>query len=237
MSGDFFRLPADRVLWGMDIARRAPRYYLQGVRVEPLAGGGALLVATEGRVMLVQHAPEAIAPRAATLVFSTTWGSPSGKDWEDECDIDPDLLHVLVPSISAGQTVAAPCCWRGDKSGDDIRAHMIVSEIKGEYVDWRQALDVKAVPPIIPGKTGDQAYLSLTLLAGFAQFWRGARLHYLSGPEGMAHITFERDPNAFAVLMPNVPAWHENPLPGLLRLCGRGDIAEKVPVSGAGSAT
>ena len=107
----------------------------------------------------------------------------------------------------------------------DPCTHMLASEVEGKYPDWRGAQTSVGGNPIIPGKTECESYLPMVLIAQFAEFWRGARLHSLSGPDGPVHLTFEDDPHAFALVMPRRVPVRADPLPGLLQMIGRGDLA------------
>jgi hypothetical protein len=140
--GDYFNLSAARMIWAMQVCDDPFRSYLFGALVEPL-DEGALIVATNGKIMLVQHDRQAIAPRRAVLRLTPP--APPPPDERDACDdcgaalpaFEWDGGRVHIPADIGPDAIAANVKWCGDPS--DV--YMIAQQTApaDQYPDWREA--------------------------------------------------------------------------------------------------
>lgn len=113
------------------------RYYLTGVHVEPVPGGGALMVATDGRAMLVARDPHGFAPAPAIVNLTMPESSPPDPSCCDDgcCALMADSyagarLTFVLPD--EGPVVAAMM------RGAHPWIHAIVERIKGQFPNWRK---------------------------------------------------------------------------------------------------
>lgn len=189
-----FNLCAARMMWAMNICLDARRYYLTGALIEPV-DDGALIVASDGRVMLVQHDRQALAPRRAILRVQPTV-PPVGDD-----DADPHGgwhwhgARLLVPSDVAEGTRAAAVIWTGTVPG----THVIADEpaTVESYPDWRRAWRAAQ-----SGEEGPLAGgLDPRLLATLAGDKSALRIVSRGSVEPYI-ISFPDDPDALGLLTP-----------------------------------
>ena len=115
------------------------RYYLTGVHVEPAPGGGALMVATDGRVMLVARDPHGFVPAPTIVQLTMPESSPPDPSCCDEdgcCALMADSYtgaRLTFDLPDEGPVVAAMM------RGDHPWKHAIVDRIKGQFPNWRKA--------------------------------------------------------------------------------------------------
>ena len=126
------------------------RYYLTGVHVEPAPGGGALMVATDGRVMLVARDPQGFAP--AQAIVRLTMPESSTPD-PSRCD---DGCCALMADSYTGVRLTFDLPDEGPAIAGMMRRdhpwkHAIVERVKGQFPDWRKVWSAGA-KPIQPSK-------------------------------------------------------------------------------------
>ena len=119
------------------IGAEETRYYLTGVHVEPAPGGGALMVATDGRVMLVARDPNGVAPASAIVQLTMPESSPPDPSCCDDgcCALMADSYigaRLTFDLTDEGPVVAAMM------RGSHPWKHAIVERIKGQFTDWRK---------------------------------------------------------------------------------------------------
>ena len=120
------------------IGTEETRYYLTGVHVEPAPGGGALMVATDGRVMLVARDPHGFVPAPAIVQLTMPESSPPDPSCCDDgcCALMADSyagVRLTFDLPDEGPVVAAMM------RGDHPWIHAIVERIKGQFPNWRKA--------------------------------------------------------------------------------------------------
>lgn len=131
------------------------RYYLTGVYVEPAPGGGTLMVATDGRVMLVARDPLGIAPAPAIVRLTMPESSPPDPSC---CD---DACCALMADSYVGVRMTFDLPDEGPAIADMIRdahpfKHAIVERIKASFPNWRNIWSAGAYQ--IPWRRGHQAF-------------------------------------------------------------------------------
>lgn len=139
------------------------RYYLTGVYVEPAPGGGALMVATDGRVMLVARDPLGIAPAPAIVRLTMPESSPPDPSCCDDgcCALMADSYigaRLTFDLPDEGPVVAAMM------RGSHPWKHAIVERIKGQFPNWRKAWSAGA-KQITPSKDHQAFGINPDLLA------------------------------------------------------------------------
>lgn len=114
------------------------RYYLTGVCVEPAADGGIIMVATDGRAMLVARDPEGVAPAPAIVRLTMPEfppPDPSSCREEGCCALMGDSYvgaRLTFDLPDKGPTVAAMM------HGARPWKHAIVERVKGTFPEWRK---------------------------------------------------------------------------------------------------
>ena len=131
------------------------RYYLTGVYVEPAPGGGALMVATDGRAMLVARDPQGVVPAPAIVRLTMPESStPDASRCDDGCCALMADSYVGVRMAfdlpDEGPTIAAMM------RGTHPWKHAIVDRVKGQFPDWRNVWSAGAKP--ITPRRGHQAF-------------------------------------------------------------------------------
>ena len=114
------------------------RYYLTGVYVEPAPGGGALMVATDGRAMLVARDPHGFAPAPAIVRLTMPESSPPDPSCCDDgcCALMADsYVGVRMTFDLPDEDLAIAAMMRGAHPWK----HAIVERVKGKFPDWRKA--------------------------------------------------------------------------------------------------
>ena len=119
------------------------RYYLTGVHVEPAPGGGALMVASDGRVMLAARDPDGFAPAPAIVQLTMLESSPP----------DPSCCDDGCCALMADSYAGARLTFDLPDEGPAVAAMMrgshpwkraIVERVKGEFPNWRKAWSADA---------------------------------------------------------------------------------------------
>lgn len=218
-----FDLDAARVFRAMRVANDdAVRLSLSGVYVEPIKGGGALLIATNGHIMLVQRDRQAVAPRPAILKFMAPEHAPEececghfsdGHDWEGG--------RIRIPKIEGGETKAAGFYWRENSASSFV----LVEEIRGEYPPWRKVVGGESVAKPdskIKGLQGVDSYKLNILTQDYSTF----QLHDAT-PGLPIQITFHSDEDSLGIIMPVGTPNPKFQLNGMLTAIGRDDLIVK----------
>ena len=127
------------------IGTEETRYYLTGVHVEPAPGGGALMVATDGRVMLVARDPHGVAPAPAIVQLTMPESSPPDPSC---CD---DGCCALMADSYVGVRMTFDLPDEGPVVADMMRGaypwkRAIVERVKGQFPNWRKAWSAGAKP-------------------------------------------------------------------------------------------
>lgn len=173
------------------------RYYLHGVRVEPIEGGGAMMIATDGRVMMVAEDPKGIAPRSATINLTLPETPPA--DCSD-CDEDGCALQgwdYSASRLTFSVAENAPAVAQFNLGESTFRL-AIAEEVGGNYPDWRKAA---LSTDTIKTRKGHMAFgINPELLHRVS----GDDLVSLEGCGDAApiHILFNGHDNMFGVIMP-----------------------------------
>ena len=148
------------------IGAEETRYYLAGIHVEPAPGGGALMVATDGRVMLVARDPHGVAPASAIVQLTMPESSPPDLSC---CD---DGCCALMADSYTGVRMAFDLPDEGPAIAAMMRGahpwiHAIVERIKGEFPNWRKAWSAGA-KQITPSRDHQAFGINPDLLARIA---------------------------------------------------------------------
>lgn len=148
------------------IGTEETRYYLTGVHVEPAPGGGALMVATDGRGMLVARDPHGFVP--APMIVQLTMPESSTPD-PSRCD---DGYCALMADSYAGVRLTFDLPDEGPVVAAMMRGshpwkHAIVKRIKGEFANWRKVWSAGAMQ-ITPRRDHQAFGINPDLLARIA---------------------------------------------------------------------
>lgn len=139
------------------------RHYLTGVYVEPAPGGGALMVATDGRVMLAARDPQGFAPAPAIVRLTMPELSPP-----DTSRCDDDCCALMADNYTGvrlkfdlpdeGLVIAAMM------RRDHPWKHAIVERVKWQFPDWRKVWSDGAAP-VTPRRDHQSFGIDTDLLA------------------------------------------------------------------------
>lgn len=149
------------------IGAEETRYYLTGIHVEPAPGGGALMVATDGSVMLVARDPHGFVPAPAIVQLTMPESSPPDPSCCDDgcCALMADSYtgaRLTFDLPDEGPVVAAMM------RGAHPWKHAIVERIKGRFPNWRKVWSAGAKQ--ITLRRDHQAFgINLDLLARIAR--------------------------------------------------------------------
>lgn len=104
-------------------SKKATRYYIGGVHIEPAPSGGVLLVATNGPSLVVFHDKEGIADGEYTIpvshyLFTAATHSSDGPKRDQYLQVEGDLLSLISPK------------------GKELYLERF-SAIDGKFVNWR----------------------------------------------------------------------------------------------------
>lgn len=108
-------------------AKNDIRYYLNGVYVEPLPAGGAVIVATNGHAIGLWRDPSAVVERSAILRI--------GKNLREACREADDGRLELVDGrlvVTNAQKTEYHVQPNGEKDGEVTKW-----EVEGKYPDWK----------------------------------------------------------------------------------------------------
>ena len=148
------------------IGAEETRYYLTGVHVEPAPGGVALMVATDGRVMLVARDPHGVAPAPAIVQLTMLESSPP----------DPSCCDDGCCALMADSYTGARLTFDLPDEGPVVAAMMrdshpwkraIVERVKGQFPNWRKVWSA-AAKQITPSKDHQAFGINPDLLARIA---------------------------------------------------------------------
>jgi len=191
-----FNLSAERMFRAMRVATDASRHYLQGILIEPILDGGAWLVATNGRSMLIQRDRTAVAPRRALLSVSAI--DPRTVPDDDEREWNWKGAQIACPVTADDHTIAAPVYWWNSSRA---RTHVVVRFLSGveDYPDWRQAIYFKKNAPE-PGPALER-YRAASLQAfSAAAHWSRVFAIHQKEPGSPLLISFPEDEDALGVV-------------------------------------
>ena len=227
MTSPQFILPAAQMFHAQSIADfgHHSRYNLQGVHIEPIPGGGAFAVATDGRLMLIQRLRNAIATRAATITFRAPQLPPEYDDEEDDIN-NPICWHdslIRIEIIQPKKCISVPCHWARDPEA--IRMHLLAVEADGPYPYWRKVIGAATPETFATPIRPKGRMISPELLAHLAGAKRGVKLHHVGHNAASTLVTFEDDPDSLGILMfreADKPA--VDPLRDMLTAVGRTDL-------------
>lgn len=174
------------------------RYYLTGVYVEPAADGGAIMVATDGRAMLVARDPDGVAPAPAIVRLTMPESPPPDPSCCDDgcCAIMGDSYvgaRLTFDLPNKGPTVAAMM------RGAHPQKHALVERIEGTFPEWRKVWSAGAHKQ--KPRKGHQAYgIDQSLLA---RITGGARVVLRPLHDGPAQqVIFDGFGKMAGVIMP-----------------------------------
>ncbi|OJY25375.1 MAG: hypothetical protein BGP11_06200 [Rhodobacterales bacterium 65-51] len=231
MSYDFI-LPA-RIMFHMQRVIAAPmattRVYLSGVRIEPIAAGGAFMVATDGVAMLIHRARHATATRAATIAVQEPWLPDAYDEWGERLETNWAAQQIRIPPEISDHPVAAGIVYGGR---EEPVMHVIAEEISGAFPDWRKAVSADFLDP---SYTSNRVHarkghwpdcFDPRVVSETCSLWRGVQISRRG--DGMPWlITMEDDPDTLAVISPRSLPRPETPvLADMLTAIGRADLLE-----------
>ena len=121
------------------ISREETRYYLGGVYVEPHEDGGVLMVATDGRAMLVARDRSGVAPASAIikLTLPEETRPEYGDCSEDSCALSPKTYENVRLTFNLPDNSA---CIAAMNFASAPWQHAIVERIDGTFPNWRNVL-------------------------------------------------------------------------------------------------
>lgn len=196
------------------------RYYLNGLQIEPLRDGGAIIVATDGSRLGVWRDPDAIIPANAKPVILSNAkpiiNALKGKSsWSLYAAIDPVGKGRLT--IYEARTILDVT---SDEPNQRIEAASVPNVlVDGTFPDWRRVFPTHVSP------TGSAAPFCARLLGDFAKAADDPKhatiiVHPNAIENGPSVITVNGRPEFRGVLMPKpggrdiepVPAWLDLPV-------------------------
>jgi len=142
-------------------SHQTARFNLRGVHVEPRAAGGAFLVATDGRLMLVALDESAIAPAPATVNVDliAADNEPEVDEWGElvERSGTPltwfhDFRNASTIEFYLSEWPAVAKVKWGDHAPPEPLGIATVTD--GKFVDWKKA----ALKWLAPGVAGPGAF-------------------------------------------------------------------------------
>lgn len=205
------------------------RSYLGGVHVEPIADGGAFLVATDGIAMLIHRDPTAYAARAATIKLTEMWYGDECEDCGTPVRSHPGDCRIHIGADIANGAVAAPCHYTRFEPEMHPAFHVVAERIAQPFPDWRRVISAEdSARAHLPGPRID--HIDPERLHRICSHWAGPvtrgglRIHQ-HAPGRPWLVTFTTCENTLAVLMPHtVPA--APVLDRLLAAIGRQDLLQ-----------
>lgn len=180
------------------ISSEEPRYYLQGIHVEPHHDEGVLLVATDGHRMAIIHDK----------------GGETNGNWI--CEVPRLLRKELVATHDTSASLhfighgayLTGFSFDGDPKdvGEDHLIALGAPPIDGKFVDWR-----RVVPDTLP--SGDVSCFNAGYISDFAEVARrrqGVAITIYADGAGPAVVLVQNVPEFLGALMPmtkkNMPA-------------------------------
>jgi len=224
-----FNLSAEMLFRAMPTCHGSDRYYLDCVLIDPDPNGGAWIVATDGKGMLIQYDPDTQVPEKCTVKVSAAWLTATHYNYDMSRITDVSGIHWCKTRLefSKENMVAmnsdfdiAHCV---SDAGPDVFCQICYNPVS--FPDWRKVLDTTATTSDPASPVDRQTALDTGYLSQLVGWSQGFRVH--AAPAGQARlISFVGEPNAFAVLMPMV-ADASDPLPALLARAGRSDLIQQ----------
>lgn len=178
------------------------RYYLTGVLIEPIADGGAWIVATDGRVILAARDDTAKAPRKAVINLTMPKEPDpcqSGICDFDECALQKRTYDNTRMTFAADPGKASVVSFTDEgQSAPFLHAVCVDMDCADLYPKWRRVFgETKAMQP----RQGHQGYgVDPDLLARVAG---GRRVSLRSTGDGKAfQILFNGHASITGLIMP-----------------------------------
>ena len=203
MGKPAFTLDAARMFRAMKIASADPsRHFLQGVRIEPIDGGGVWMIATNGAIMLIQRDSEGHADHAATLAVTAPKVEPIvHDDGTFVGDYHWCGAEISVAALEPGETVAALASWQIGSPGP----HVLVERLEDKYPDWREAIGKPAKRDMMgckvdPRQDANGGFVT-RYLDPLIDNRHSFRLHGNLDDMNQMFLTYADDPDSLGVLM------------------------------------
>lgn len=202
------------------------RQILRGVRIEPIAGGGVWMIATNGAVMLIQRDHGGHADHPATLAATAPIFIPDQHD--DEADVYDHCWsgkNIAIPALEPGKTVAAPEIGEDGETG----LHVLIERMVGRFPDWRKAIGESPQRPDLnrdlePTQTDHSAF-SASLIDLLIRQRSSFLLHGNLEDINQMFVTYTGDPDSLGVLMKCIIKGDECQLGNMLTAIGWADLA------------
>ena len=181
---------------------QAVRVYLEAVLVEPHPERGCLMVATDGRVMLVAHDTSASAPRAALVrlqMCEDATDDPERDEWDDHLPtptFDGSRLEfTLDGDAPALATVSQSWCpgWRRGVIEEVCEAR--------KYPDWRRVFSGRGGGVKAPQPPYNSSALDAEIIARVSA-GRAVRIMQPEAPGGPSRLYFDDRPSLSGLIMP-----------------------------------
>lgn len=203
MDKPAFTLAADRMFRAMKIASADPsQHFLQGVRIEPIDGGGVWMIATNGAIMLIQRDSEGHADHAATLAVTASKVEPIlHDDGTFEGDYHWRGAEIAVAALEPGETVAALASRKIGTPGP----HVLVERLEDKFPDWRKAIGKPAKRDMMgrkfdPRQDANGGFITRSL-DPLIDNRHSFRLHGNLDDMNQMFLTYADDPDSLGVLM------------------------------------
>lgn len=187
----------------IDVRRAAaeddPRYYLDGVLIEPHPDKGAFLVATNGRAMLVAHDKKATAPRSAVIKLELTEipDEPELDEWGDPLPRAGFEGSRLRFSLGQGKDFIA--CFSHSWNAQWRRGLITEVTPASAYPDWRTPLKDET-----PASASDRPLANAFDPALLQRIANGRPVQMTPSEHqgGPYHLHFHNRPNLCGRIMP-----------------------------------
>ncbi|KIC36521.1 hypothetical protein [Leisingera sp. ANG-M7] len=208
-----FELSMLRLMRAMKVTTDCARYYLAGALVEPIEGGGAWIVATNGTVMLIQKDESAKAPRPAIIRVTPAEFEPEEDEFGNVSTTwNWGTSTIKIPTGDIYSTHAAPVSWKENEPFTHAIAEFV--EKADRFPEWRSAISAKRKDPRLA--VPDERYTAVQpgQLQHLTEWAIGFEIH----PAEPAHaqtITYVGDPNSLGVIMP-MARDRDNHLPAIM---------------------
>ena len=229
MSKPAFILDANRMFRAMKIANTEPSHHrvvIKGTRIEPMDGGGVLMIATNGEIMLIQRDRQGHANHAATLVVTAPKVEPILND--DGTFVGEDYYwcgaEITVAALEPNETVAALASRKRGSPGP----YVLVERLEDKFPDWRNAIEKPALraddgSELVPRQDAKGGFTTKSvnpLIANRDAF----RLHGNLDDGSQMLLTYDNDPDSLGVLMKcKIPGKQCQP-EAMLTAIGRSDL-------------
>ena len=226
MGKPAFTLDATRMFRAMNIATAGhSSHFLKGVRIEPMDGGGVLMIATNGETMLIQRDRQGHADHAATLVVTAPKVEPILND--DGTFVGEDYhwwgAEIAVAALEPGETVAALASWQTESQSP----HVLVERLEDKFPEWRKAIgypgdrrDGLKFAPWHDANSGFTTRCIDPLIANRHAF----RLHGNLDDGSQMLLTYDGDPDSLGVLLKCVMYGERCQPEAMLTAIGRSDL-------------